>query len=104
MGPGSRSQPGKSTPEDIIASVDDGLYLTELLGFGDNITTGDFSRGAAGIWIEKGKLTYPVMEINVSGNLKDMMRDIEMVGDDIDYRSATVAPTIKMKTLMVSGL
>ncbi len=96
--------PGTSTPEEIIASVDDGLYLTELLGFGDNLTTGDFSRGAAGLWIEHGQLSYPVSEINVSGNLKDMIRDVEMVGNDIDYRSSTVAPTILMRKLMVSGL
>jgi len=96
--------PGSSTPGEIIASVSDGLYLTELLGFGDNLTTGDFSRGAAGLWIENGQLSYPVSEINVSGNLKDMIRDIEMVGNDIDYRSSTVAPTILMKRLMVSGL
>ena len=96
--------PGSSTPEEIIASVDDGLYLTELLGFGDNLTTGDFSRGAAGLWIEHGQLSYPVAEINVSGNLRQMMADIEMVGNDVDYRSATVAPTLKMTKLMVSGL
>lgn len=96
--------PGSSTPEEIIASVEDGLYLTELLGFGDNLTTGDFSRGAAGLWIDHGKLSYPVSEINVSGNLRDMIRDVEMVGNDIDFRSATVAPTILMRKLMVSGL
>jgi PmbA protein len=96
--------PGSSTPEEIIASVDDGLYLTELLGFGDNITTGDFSRGAAGLWIEQGQLSYPVSEINVSGNLRQMVADIEMVGNDIDWRSSTVAPTIVMRRLMVSGL
>ena len=96
--------PGSSTPEEIIASVEDGLYLTELLGFGDNITTGDFSRGAAGLWIEHGKLSYPVAEINVSGNLRQMIADIEMAGNDIDWRSSTVAPTIVMRRLMVSGL
>jgi PmbA protein len=97
-------KPGTSTPEEIIANVDDGLYLTELMGFGDNLTTGDFSRGAAGLWIEHGQLTYPVSEINVSGNLKDMIRDVEMTGNDIDFRSTTVAPTILMRKLMVSGL
>src|SRR6185312_15933038 len=96
--------PGSSTPEEIIASVDDGLYLTELLGFGDNLTTGDFSRGAAGLWIEHGQLSYPVSEINVSGNLRQMAADIEMAGNDIDYRSSTVAPTLRMAKLMVSGL
>ncbi len=97
-------QPGAHSPAEIIASVEDGFYLTDLLGFGENITTGDFSRGAAGIWIEKGELTYPVTEVNVSGNLKDMLRDIEMVGNDLVFRGATAAPTFKMAKLMVSGL
>ncbi len=96
--------PGTYAPDEIIASVEDGLYLTELLGFGDNLTTGDFSRGAAGLWIEHGQLSYPVSEINVSGNLKDMIRNVDMVGTDVDYRSSTVAPTILMSKLMVSGL
>jgi len=96
--------PGASSPQEIIGSVDDGFYLTELLGFGDNITTGDFSRGAGGLWIEHGQLTFPVAEVNVSGNLKDMIRGLEMVGSDVDYRSATVAPTVKIGQMMVSGL
>jgi PmbA protein len=97
-------EPGSSSPEDMIASVDDGLYLTELLGFGDNITTGDFSRGAAGLWIEHGRLTYPVSEINVSGNLKDMAKAVDMVGSDLDWRAPIAAPTLRMNRLMVSGL
>jgi len=97
-------EPGESRPEDIIAGVHDGLYLTELLGFGDNITTGDFSRGAAGLWIEHGRLTYPVSEINVSGNLKDMAAAVDMVGNDVDWRAPIAAPTLRMGRLMVSGL
>jgi len=96
--------PGPHTPAEIIASVEQGLYLTEMMGFGWNITTGDFSQGAAGIWIERGELAYPVSEINVSGNLKEMLHDIDMVGDDLVFRSGTAAPTFRMRKLMVSGL
>jgi PmbA protein len=97
-------EPGPHTDEEILASVEDGLYLTELMGFGTNITTGDFSQGAAGFWIERGQITYPVSEINVAGNLREMLAGIEMVGDDLEFRGATAAPTIKMRRLMVSGL
>jgi PmbA protein len=95
---------GVTPVADIIGSVHDGLYLTNLMGFGINMTTGDFSRGAAGIWIENGEMTYPVTEINVSGNLKDMLLDIEAVGDDLTWLAGTAAPTIKMSRLTVSGL
>ena len=97
-------EPGSSSADEIIASVEDGLYLNNLMGFGVNMTTGDFSQGAAGLWIEHGKLTYPVTEINVSGNLRDMLRDVEMVGNDLFFRGSTGAPTIRMAKLMVSGL
>jgi PmbA protein len=95
---------GPHDPAEILASVDNGLYLTEMMGFGWNITTGDFSQGAAGIWIERGALAYPVSEINVSGNLNEMLRDVEMVGSDLEFRSATAAPTFKLSKLVVSGL
>lgn len=97
-------EPGTTPAAEIIASVDDGLYLTDLMGFGVNQTTGDFSRGAAGIWIENGQLTDPVTEINVSGNLKDMLRNIDAVGDDLLWRAGAAAPTLRMSKLMVSGL
>jgi PmbA protein len=95
---------GPHTRAEIIGSVDSGLYLTEMMGFGWNITTGDFSQGAAGIWIERGELAYPVSEINVSGNLNEMLLDVDMVGDDLEFRSGTAAPTFRMRKLMVSGL
>lgn len=97
-------QPGTSSYEDIIESVDDGLLLTVLMGFGTNMTTGDFSQGAAGYWIEKGKIAYPVTEINVSGNLKDMLQGIDMVGNDLFVRGSSAAPTVRMAKLMVSGI
>jgi len=95
---------GSSTLQEILASVEDGLYLTSLMGFGVNTTTGDFSQGAAGRWIEHGELTYPVTEINISGNLREMLRDIDMVGDDVFFQGSTGAPTLRMTKLMVSGL
>jgi len=97
-------QPGSSSYDEILGSVKDGLFLTDLMGFGVNITTGDFSQGAGGHWIENGELAYPVTEINVSGNLRDMLRDIEMVGNDLFFRGSSGAPTVLMKKLMVSGL
>lgn len=95
---------GDADPSAILASVDDGLYLTDLMGFGFNPTTGDFSRGAAGIWIERGEPAYPVTEINVSGNLRDMLQDVEMVGRDLLWRGNLAAPTIKLGKMTVSGL
>jgi len=97
-------QPGASSYGEILSSVKEGLFLTDLMGFGTNITTGDFSQGAAGHWIENGQLAYPVTEINVSGNLREMLKDIEMVGNDLFWRGSAAAPTLLMKKLMVSGL
>jgi len=106
-GPGTTNfymLPGQHKPSEIIGCVENGLYLTEMMGFGWNITTGDFSQGAAGLWIEHGELAYPVSEINISGNLKDMLLDIDMVGDDLVFRSGTAAPTFRMARLVISGL
>jgi PmbA protein len=97
-------QPGESDPAGIIGSVKDGLYLTDLMGFGINQTTGDFSKGAAGVWIEDGQLAYPVVEINVSGNLKEMLHSIEAVGNDLQWHGGSASPTLLMSHLMVSGL
>jgi PmbA protein len=95
---------GTTPAEELIASISDGLYLTTMMGFGINQTTGDFSRGAAGIWIENGQLAYPVVEINVSGNLKDMLRDIDAVGDDLEWHAGSASPSVRMSNLMISGL
>lgn len=96
-------QPGTASPEAIIRSVDRGLYVTEMIGFGVNLVNGDYSRGAVGIWIEKGELAYPVEEITIAGNLKDMLREIEMIGSDLAWRSAVAAPTIKIGRMTVAG-
>jgi PmbA protein len=94
---------GKTSPDDIIGSVASGLYVTELMGFGVNPTTGDYSRGASGMWIENGELAYPVSEITIAGNLLQMFRDIEAVGSDLVFRHSVAAPTIKISKLTVAG-
>ncbi|MFN8542670.1 MAG: metallopeptidase TldD-related protein [Candidatus Binatia bacterium] len=94
---------GPHRPEDIVASVRSGLYVTELIGFGVNPVTGDYSRGAAGLWIENGELTHAVEEVTIAGNLLAMLRDVEMVGTDLRFRSATTAPTVKIARMTVAG-
>ena len=95
--------PGTDTPEEIIRSVDRGLYVTEMIGFGVNLVTGDYSRGAVGIWIEKGEFAYPVEEITIAGNLKDMLCEIEMIGNDLEWRSSVAAPTCKIARMTIAG-
>ncbi|HLK11847.1 MAG TPA: metallopeptidase TldD-related protein [Candidatus Binatia bacterium] len=95
--------PGPHPPESIVASVRAGLYVTELIGFGVNLVTGDYSRGAAGLWIEGGELTHPVEEVTIAGNLLDMLRNVEMVGTDLRFRSACAAPTLKIARMTVAG-
>ncbi len=97
-------EPGDTSPDDIIGAIDDGLYLTTLMGFGINYTTGDFSRGAAGIWIRNGELAEPVQEVNVSGNLLDMFQRIDAVGSDAQWFGGVSAPTIRMSRMTVSGV
>jgi PmbA protein len=96
-------EPGPHAPEAVIASVRSGLYVTELIGFGVNPVTGDYSRGAAGLWIENGALAYPVEELTIAGNLRDMLRDIDMVGNDLVLRSSIAAPTVKLARMTVAG-
>lgn len=95
---------GATPPGDIVAGVDDGLYLTDLMGHSVNSVTGDISLGAAGMWIENGELTYPVTEINVSGNLKQMMRDVDAVGDDLLWVAGAATPTVRVARMTISGL
>lgn len=95
--------PGPYSPEAIIRSVDRGLYVTEMIGFGVNLVSGDYSRGAVGLWIENGELAHPVEEITIAGNLKDMLRQIEMVGNDLEWRGSTAAPTLKIARMTVAG-
>ena len=95
--------PGEATPEEIVASVPSGLYVTGLIGFGVNPVTGDYSRGASGLWIENGELTYAVEEITIAGNLRQMFADIEMIGNDLDRRRRVMAPTLKIREMTIAG-
>ena len=96
-------QPGNHTPEEIISSVDKGLLLIRTLGHGLNPVTGDISRGAFGLWIEKGEVAYPVSEITISGNLGNILNQIEMVGNDLNFYTPLAGPTIKIQELTVAG-
>ena len=95
--------PGTQSPEEMIGSVEEGFYVTELIGFGVNLVSGDYSRGAAGLWIERGQLSYPVEELTIAGNLKDIFMNIEMVGNDLDMRYRVSSPTVKISRLTVAG-
>ncbi len=94
---------GARKPEQIIGDVKEGLYVTEFLGFGVNLVTGDFSRGASGMWISGGQLAFPVEEITVAGNLKDMLNSISEIGSDLEFRGSVAAPTLRIDGLTVAG-
>ncbi len=95
--------PGTVKPAELIASVESGLYVTELIGFGVNGVTGDYSRGAVGLWIERGELAYPVDEVTVAGNLLAMFAAIDGVADDLVLRDRTASPTLKIARMVVAG-
>ena len=95
-------EPGSKTPADLIREVGEGLFVTEMIGSGVNILTGDYSRGAAGFWIENGEIAYPVSEITVAGNLKDMFRSIAPA-NDLVFQSGVNAPTLRIDGMTVAG-
>jgi PmbA protein len=96
-------QPGNTTPEEIIASTKRGLLVTEMMGFGFNALTGDFSRGASGFWIEDGKIAYPVSEITISLNADELFRRIDAMGNDLDMRTSTASPTFRVSSMTIAG-
>ncbi len=95
--------PGTASPDTILASVKRGLYVTDLIGFGINMVTGDYSRGASGFWIENGELAYPVEEITIAGNLKQMYANIETIGTDLVFRGRIACPTVKLAEMTIAG-
>lgn len=95
-------EPGSQTPDALMADITSGLYVTELIGFGVNGVTGDYSRGAAGYWIENGKIAFPVSELTIAGNLKDMFLNATPA-NDLEFRYGTNAPTIRLEGLTVAG-
>ena len=96
-------QPGTKTPQQLISEIKDGLYVTEFLGHGANLVTGDYSRGASGLWISGGELTYPVEEITVAGNLKEMFMNISEIANNLEFRGSMACPTIRIDGLTVGG-
>ncbi|HZU42509.1 MAG TPA: metallopeptidase TldD-related protein, partial [Terriglobales bacterium] len=96
-------QAGEKSPQQIISEIPDGLYVTELMGFGVNLVTGDYSRGASGLWISGGELAYPVEEITIAGNLKEMLENISEIGNDLEFRGSIAAPTVRIDGLTVGG-
>jgi len=93
---------GDVSPEELMADIESGLYVTEMIGFGINAVTGDYSRGAGGFWIEKGEIAYPVSEVTVAGNLNDMFSHIT-AADDLEFRFGTDAPTLRVDGLTIAG-
>ena len=93
----------RQTPEQLIAGIADGFYVTELIGFGVNIVTGDYSRGAAGLWIENGELAFAVSEVTIAGTLQEMLMGLEAIGSDLEFRGSIAAPTLKIGEMTVGG-
>ena len=95
-------EPGDISPEDLIRSIGTGLYVTEVIGHGVNMVTGEYSRGASGYWIENGELTYPVSEVTIAGNLKDMFLSL-IAANDIDRSFGTASPTLAITGMTLAG-
>lgn len=96
-------QPTDMPAAEIVRSTKRGLYVTEMMGFGFNAVTGDFSRGASGFWIEDGVLTHPVSEVTISLNVDQLFQRIDAVGDDLDLRSSTASPTLRVSSMTIAG-
>jgi PmbA protein len=96
-------QAGTHKPAEILGGVARGLYVTDMMGFGFNPVTGDFSRGAAGFWIEKGERSFPVSEITVSASFDDMWKGIDAVGDDLVLRASTACPSFRVSRMTLGG-
>jgi len=95
--------PSATKAADILRETKRGLYVTDMMGFGFNPVTGDFSRGASGFWIENGELVHPVSEVTISLNLDQLLQHIDAVGDDLDLRGATACPTLRVSSMTIAG-
>jgi PmbA protein len=94
--------PGAKTPDELIADIEEGLYVTDMIGMGVNLVSGDYSRGASGFWIEKGQCTYAVSEVTIAGHLLEMFRSLEPA-NDLQFRYGTNAPSLRVEGLTVAG-
>jgi PmbA protein len=95
-------EPGAQSRQELIADIADGFYVTDLIGMGTNIVTGDYSRGASGLWIERGELTYPVSEVTIAGHLNEIFASLTPA-NDLEFRYGTNAPTVRLEGLTVAG-
>jgi PmbA protein len=96
-------EPGAQTPEEILAAIPAGLYVTSLMGFGVNVVTGDYSRGATGLWIENGELTHAVEEVTIAGNLAEMLMNVTGIGNDLEFRGSVASPTLRIDGMTIAG-
>ena len=96
-------EPGAQTPEEILAAIPAGLYVTSLMGFGVNVVTGDYSRGATGLWIENGELTHAVEEVTIAGNLAEMLMNVTAIGNDLEFRGSVASPTLRIDGMTIAG-
>jgi PmbA protein len=96
-------EPGTLTEAQIIADVRTGLFVTSLMGSGVNLVTGDYSRGATGLWIENGVLTHAVEEVTIAGNLAEMLRNVTAIGNNLVFRSAVASPTLRIDGMTIAG-
>jgi PmbA protein len=95
-------EPGPLSPAELIGDITDGFYVTDLIGMGASIVTGDYSRGASGFWIENGELTFPVSEVTIAGHLADIYRALTPASD-LEFRFGTNAPTVRVEGLTLAG-
>ncbi|CAG0993235.1 partial Metalloprotease PmbA, partial [Rhodocyclaceae bacterium] len=96
-------EPGAVSPEALIAEIGEGFYITDLIGMGVNGVTGDYSRGAAGFWIESGELAFPVSEVTISLNLDEILKRIDAIADDLDLRTSIATPTFRVSAMILAG-
>jgi len=95
--------PGTEAVDDLLQNVANGFSVTSLMGFGANLVTGDYSRGASGLWIENGDFTHAVEEVTIAGNLREMLRNISAIGDDLEFRGSVASPTLRIDGMTVAG-
>jgi PmbA protein len=93
---------GQQTPAELIADIKSGFYITELIGMGVNTVTGDYSRGAGGFWIENGEIAFPVSEVTIAGNLKDMFASLS-AANNLEFRYGTNVPTLRIEGMTIAG-
>ncbi len=96
-------EPGTQTHDEIVGEVKQGLLVLSTMGFGVNVVTGDYSQGASGLWIENGEVAFPVEEITIAGNLKDMFRNVSAIGNDLEFRGSGAVPTVRIEGMTVAG-